>query len=235
MKAVRLSLISTLCLTLLAGCHSSGVRGFWKDVPLLEENLSVSENRFADFAELAVKAPEQESIQELDALFDRLKDDEVAYYIYSEWMDAAFYNPYSPCRSAALYTKAVERLVSDGVLSMDDCEPYLQHRDWININLKGNKAIVPGVSLDGKRTLILVLDLGCPSCREALNKLASDKEWKTARKVAIGMGHGPEPDTAGWEYFHPEDSWAVFDIKVTPVYFVVSEDGTVETPYTPAL
>ena len=235
MKAIRLSLIGALCLTILAGCHSSGIRGFWKDAPLVEENLSVCENRFADFAELAVKAPAQEAVQELDALFNRLKYDQTAYYIYAEWMDAAFYSPYSPCRNATLYSKAVERMVTDGVLTMEDCEPFIQHRDWININIKGDKAVVPGVSLDGKRTLILVLDLGCPSCREALNSLASDKKWKGTRKVAIGMGHGPEPDTAGWEFFRPEESWAVFDIKVTPVYFVVSEDGVVETSYTPAL
>ena len=235
MKAVRLSLISTLCLTILAGCHSSGVRGFWKDVPLVEEDLSVSENRFADFAELAVKAPAQESIEEMDALFDRLKDDEVAYYIYSEWMDAAFYNPYSPCRNAALYSKAVERMVADGVLGIDEYEPYLRNRDWINLNLKGDKALVPGVSLDGKRTLILVLDLGCPSCRKALDKFASASKWKNVRKIAIGMGYGPEPDTAGWEFFRPQDATAVFDISITPVFFVVSPTGEVEIPYTPAI
>lgn len=204
-------------------------------MPLLEKELPKSENRFADFAELAVSAPLEVALSEMDNLFNLLTQDEVAYYIYSEWMDKAFYNPFSPCRNASIYSKAVERMVSDGILSMDDCAPYLRHRDWINYNLTGQKAVVPGVSLSGERTLILVLDLGCPSCREAIDRLSSNPEWDGFRKIAIGMGIGPEPATEGWEYYHPDNAQAVFDISVSPVYFTVSQSGEVDIPYTPAI
>lgn len=220
-----------LCLAFLNACNNAGVKGFWDNVPLLEQDISVSENRLADFAELAVKAPEQEALEEMDNLFDRLKEDEVAYYVYSEWMTGAFYSILSPCRNATLYSKAVERIVSDGVFSQDETDLFIKNREWISYNNKGDKAIVPSVSLNGERTLVLVLDLSCPSCREALEKLSS----KQLRKVAICLGIGSAPKTPNWDYYAPENGDAVFDIHMTPFYFIVSPQGTVEQTYTIAL
>lgn len=224
-----------LCLALLLGCQASGIRGFWNDVPLLEKDISLSEDRFADFAEQAVAAPEADALAAMDALFDKLKQDTVAYYVYSEWMDGAFYTMLSPCRSAVLYDKAVERMVTDGILSMDECTPFLRNREWIQYNLEGAQATVPGLSQIDTRTLVLVLDLSCPSCRQALEKLAEDPQWNTVHKVAVGLGYGPQPTVPGWDYLSPENGTVVFDIHMTPVYFVVAADGTVESGYAPAL
>ena len=224
-----------LCLALLAGCQASGVRGYWNDVPLLEKDIQVSEDRFAQFAELAAAAPEEDALEAMDLLFDKLKQDSVAYYIYSEWMEAAFYNALSPCRSAALYGKAVERMVSDGILSMDECRPFLKKREWIQYNREGTQATVPGLSQPDTRTLVLVLDLSCPSCRQALEKLAGDPQWNDFKKLAVCMGYGPQPSVPGWEYIFPENASAVFDIHLTPIYFVLAADGTVERGYAPAL
>ena len=90
---MRHSAVFFLCLALLMGCQASGIRGFWNDVPLMEEDLSVSEDRFASFAEQAVSAPEEEALVAMDDLFDKLKEDPVAYYIYTEWIDGSFYSP----------------------------------------------------------------------------------------------------------------------------------------------
>ena len=229
------STVFCLCLALLTGCQASGIRSFWNDVPLLEKDISVSEDRFARFAEQAVSAPEEDVLAAMDALFDKLKQDSVAYYVYSEWMDGAFYSPLSPCRNAAFYDKAVDRLVTDGILSTDECEPFLRRREWIMYNREGSKAIVPGLSDIDTRTLVLVLDLSCPSCRKALQKLAEDPQWNNAKKLAVGLGYGPQPDVPGWDYLFPENGNVVFDIHMTPVYFVVAADGTVEHGYTLAL
>ena len=224
-----------LCLALLAGCQGQDIGSFWNTHSIDYSDIRAAEDQFADFAELAVKAPEEDALAAMDVLFDKLKQDTVAYYVYSDWMDGAFYNLLSPCRSAALYGKAVDRIVEDGVMDLCDCEPFLQKREWIQYNLVGTPAIVPGLSRFEDRTLVLVLDRGCPSCREALETLAADPRWKGVKKLAIGLGYGPEPDIPGWEYLFPENGTTVFDLHMTPIYFVAAADGTVETGYTLAL
>ena len=230
----RLFPVLLLALTLLC-CGRPGVKGYWDRHETAFSDIRAAEDQFADFAERAFAAPEAEALAELDNLYDRLLSDTVAYYIYSEWMDAAFYSLLSPCRNEALYSKAVDRIVSDGILPLDECEPYIQKRDWIQYNQIGEKATVPGVSSINEETLVLVLDLSCPSCRKALTKLAEAPEWAGLRHIAIGCGRGPVPDVSGWEYVFPEHTQTVFDLQLTPIYFVVAPDGTVELPYTPAL
>ena len=226
---------AVLCLALLAGCRAGGVGNFWERHSIDYTDIRAAEDQFADFAELAATAPEEEALAALDALFDKLQKDTMGYYLYSEWMDGAFYSVLSPYRSAALYGKGVDRMVADGVLAESDYAPYLRRREWISYNLEGAQAFVPGMSSFDTRTLVLVLDLGCPSCREALEKLDKDPQWEGVRKLAVGLGYGPKPDIPGWVFLFPEDGTTVFDIGMTPVYFVVAADGTVECGYTLAL
>ena len=226
-------LLVLACILVVAGCKENGLTAFWDDVPLLEENLSVSEDRFAGFAELAADVPEEEAMEALDKLFDRLQEDKVAYYVYAEWMEGAFYNFYSPCRSATLFSHVVQRIVSDGILSADECAPLQRKLDWIEVNQPGAPAMMPGIQPDGRRTLVVVLNLGCPACREALTDLASQPEWADVRRVALCCGHGPSPDAPGWEYAYPEHAASVFDLDMTPAYFVVAPSGLVEQSYTP--
>ena len=232
LKSLSITLIS---LAFLTGCQGNGVKSFWDTHSICMEDIDEEQDQFASFAELAAAAPEDVAFAEMDALFDLLKKDEVYYYVYSEWMNGAFYNIYSPCRNAALYNKAVERIVADGILSPSEYEFFIKKGEWIRYNLEGHQATVPGVSLHGERTLVLVLDQGCPSCREALTSMAENKQWAACRKVAVCCGHGPIPTVPGWEYAAPDNARAVFDPRMTPVYFVVSEDGTVETTYTLAI
>lgn len=229
------SAVITLCLALLMGCQASGIRGYWDAFPLLEKDLSLSEDRFARFAELTVAAPQDQALAAMDILFDKLKQDTVAYYVYSEWVDGAFYNLLSPCRSVPLYSKAVERMVSDAVLQLEECEPFLQRREWMQFNQPGAPATVPGRNTFPSRTLVLVLDLSCPSCRQALERLSADPQWAEARHLAVCCGSGPLPTVPGWEYLSPENATAVFDPHLSPIYFVVAAGGTVECGYTPAL
>lgn len=227
------SIIVTLAL--FTGCQTSGVGTFWQTHSIDYSDIRAAEDQFATFAELAVAAPEPEAFAAMDMLFDRLKEDAVAYSIYADWMSGAFYNILSPCRNTALYAKAVERIVADGVLPESDYEPFLQRQEWMRYNREGEVAIVPGCTLSGSRTLVLVLDLGCPSCREALEKLAAASCWEETRHVAVCCGYGPSPEVPGWEYVFPQNAAAVFDIRLTPVYFVVAADGTVESSYALAL
>ena len=232
---MRYLLTVILCLGLLLGCRVQNVSSFWNTHSIDYSDIKAAEDQFADFAELAVAAPERDAMAAMDVLFDKLKQDPVAYYIYTNWIDGAFYNPLSPCRNASIYGKAVERIVADGILDDNEYAPFLKKAEWMQYNLEGSKAIIPGLSQIDARTLVLVLDLNCSSCREALESLASDHEWKELHKMAICMGLGPMPSIPGWEYLFPENASAVFDIHMTPFYFVVAADGTVERGYTTAL
>ena len=214
----------------LFSCSRSEVVRFWSTHSIDYTDIAAAENQFADFAELAVAAPEGAAIKAIDVLFDRLRKDEVAYYIYTDWMEGAFYNLLSPCRSAALYSKCVDRIVKDGIIPAGAHDPYLQKREWLGYNLQGSVATVPSVPISG-RTLVLVLDQGCPSCRESLSKLSAD--WPDIRRVAVCCGYGPVPDFPGWEYISDRTAaTAVFDPRMTPIFFMVGEDGKVDVPYT---
>ena len=223
-----------LMLFCLVSCHEQGIRSFWKTHSIDYSDIDAAQDQFADFAEQAVAAPEKEALAALDVLFDQLKKDEVAYYIYADWMAGAFYNLLSPCRSPKLFSRAVERMVKDGVMTDSAYESFVRQRDWIQYNQTGSPATVPGLSFTS-RTLVLVLDLGCSSCREALEKLGADPCWEGLRHVAVGCGYGPVPTVPGWEYLTPENADVVFDPRLTPVYFVVSPEGQVEQSYALAL
>lgn len=227
----RFSSIVFLFLALLAGCRQS-VADYWKNNSIDYSDINSARERFVTFAELAVAAPVDEACTAIDLLFDRLKEDPVAYYLYSDWIDAAFYNLLSPCRNAVLYSRSVERIVKDGVLTESDYAPYLQKRNWIQYNLPGQQATIPGVTLNGQRTLVLVLDQTCHSCRQALEALA---DFDIDRKLALFCTYGPIPEAPGWEVAVPDNAQIVFDPHISPVYFIVAADGTVETAYTIAL
>lgn len=223
-----------LCLALLAGCQASYLKDYWSTHSIDYKDIEAAENQFADFAEKASAAPVEDALSALDALFAQLQQDTVAYYLYSDWMNGAFYHVLSPCRSVALYSGAVDHLVTDGIFSPAEYAPFLQKKEWIQYNQEGAPAFVPGVSFTS-RTLVLVLDQGCPSCQESLSALSGKPEWADARKIAVCCGYGPAPDAEGWEYVFPENVRVVFDPQMTPVYFTVSADGKVETSYTPAI
>ena len=217
-----------MSLALLIGCQGAGVNSFWKTHHINLEDIQQEEDQFASFAQLAVNSPEKDALEALDGLFDIIREDEVMYYVYTDWMDAAFYSLLSPCRNAALYSKAVERMVVDGIVTGSEIDARLQRKNWINYNKKGTEAVVPGAVIR-ERALVLVLDQGCPSCKDALTKLSED--WKDVRRIAVCCGSGPLPVQPGWEYMTDNQSVVVFDPQMTPIYFVVAADGTVETPY----
>lgn len=226
-----------MALTLvLASCGRSELRSFWETHSVDYTDIQAAEDQFADFAELAVAGPEKEALKAMDGLFDELKKDPVAYYIYADWVVGAFYNLLSPCRNPQLFSKAVDRMEKDGIFAPDECERFAEKRRWIRTNLPGAEATVPGVpSPLSSRTLVLVLDLGCPTCREALELMGQDPQWEGLDKIAVGCGRGPVPQTPGWVFVREDPDAPVFDPHMTPIYFVIAEDGTVEIPYTLAL
>ena len=243
-------LTALCCLALLSGCKSAGEKrqaellSFWSGKPLLEQNIGDSEERFADFAELAVTVPEDCAKAAIDSLFERLNQDEVAYYIYAEWLGGAFYSFLSPCRNCNLFKYAADRILKEEVLDDYVLDNIKRMRTACTTNRRGSEMLLPRTTDDegidtfiitGPKTLFLVVDLSCPSCREALNKLGDDPQFRGAWHVALCSGPGKLPDTPGWSYFRVPNPEEVYDLAAAPFYFVVDADGKIETEYTFAL
>lgn len=239
-RVLTLIFIASVLLSCQSGKKPRGetLDGFWDrhDWHVTEGQIEKTEELFATFAELAAAAPEKEGTAALGALLDTLKaKDEVAYYVYAGWVEGAFYHPLSPCRNYSLFSYAVSRYESDGILTPDECMPLQQKKRWMGLNLLGEIAVYPEADPEGRSTLAVVVDLSCPSCRESLSRLAESTEWATARHIAICLGHGNLPDVPGWEYRPLKDASEWFDIHMTPVYYVIDPSGVVIQTYTPAL
>ncbi|MBP5488156.1 MAG: DUF5106 domain-containing protein [Bacteroidales bacterium] len=241
---MRLSGVITAALLAVfaVSCKAPSVKGFWdRHTPDITD-IRTAEDEFAEFAELAVAAPEQDAQTEINHLYDLLKADEVAYYVYTEWVVRAFYSSASPCRNCGLFVYSMERILSDGIIEGYDAEVYQRFVTACKTNRAGDKVTLPvlhgvrGEAADmeaGKPTLFMVVDLSCPSCLRALEKYAG--EHPEARHIALCSGPGRFPDVEGWEFYRASDTESVYDVSAAPFYFLANSDGIIEIPYTRAL
>ena len=243
MKTKRLIPFAAIAFALiLSACTSgSGVAGFWnkQDITITESNYREAEDRFARFAELAVKAPQEKALAGLDALMDKLKTDEVSYYVYSEWIVMAFHSLLSPCRNTELFSKAVERFSTDGVMSEDEYRPFAELAAKDRLNAPGTDCIIPQLYdangapapwEPGAETLFLVVNLDCATCVAALHALADEP----GEHIALCFGFTPAPSVPGWEYRYSNELGSVFDTEAAPFWFTVGADGKVVKPISPA-
>lgn len=231
-----------LLAVLTVSCKTPSVKGFWDRHTPEISNISAAEDEFAEFAELAVAAPEQDAKEEIDHLFDLLKADEVAYYVYTEWVVRAFYSSASPCRNCPLFVYSMTRILGDGIVDGYDAELYSRFVTACQTNHVGDKLVLPSlsdrvgnsISIDlGQPIIFLVIDLSCPSCLKALEKLAG--EHPEARHIALCSGYGGFPKVEGWEYFRVHETEGVYDVSAAPFYFIANADGIIEETYTRAL
>ena len=236
MRATAFCALAALTI-LLAGCGNN-VRNYWDkvDVTVTESNFASSEDRFARFAELLVKAPEKDAVAGLDALFEKLKADEVSYYVYSEWLVMSFHSLLSPCRNPVLMEHVANRFASDGIMSADECAPILELAAKDKLNLKGDDCILPPFHGSdhmpvfwepGKETVFLVTNLDCATCVGALRSLADE----SGEHIALCFGHTPPPSLPGWNYCYSPVLDDVFDLDSAPFWFKVGADGKVTVPY----
>ena len=232
--------IAVLAVMLAACSPKSGLSSFWKDVDVsaVKSDFDGAKKRFTEFAELSLKAPSEEAGKALDVLFDRLAADEVAYYVYEEWCEGAFYNLLSPYRNAALFEHVAARVEADGI--MTDELPRIQSlRRYNSLNLKGQQITLPddltlpdGKPLEypaGEEVTVLVINPSCRSCLPALRTLAD----APGRHIAICFGTREVPSVPGWEYCHTAEIRRFFDTEAAPFWFAADAGGTVTIPCSP--
>ena len=241
---MRLNLVATAALlaALAMSCKSPSVKGYWDSHKPDITDIRAAEDEFAKFAELAVAAPEEDAHAEIDKLFDQLKSNEIAYFVYTEWVVTAFYSSASPCRNCPLFVYSMQRILSDGIIDGYDAELYAGFVTACQSNRVGDSLTLPSL-LDrtgnevvletGQPTLFMVVDLTCPSCLKALEKMKDS--YPEARHVALCSGPGRLPAIDGWETFKALDSDSVYDAGAAPFYFLTDKDGIIEITYTRAL
>ncbi len=238
MRKTALSAYITVCTVLLSACSSgSGVSAYWNDVDptVNESNYPAQRDRFAEFAMLASTSEDKESCAALDRLMKKLRKDEVSYYVYSEWIEAAFYSIKSPSHDPVLFEHAADLMINDGMMP-DQAGRIERLRYYNSLNLSGQKCTLPALeAADDSAPLvpgtqgctILVVDASCRSCIGALSALSGSP----GRHIAICFGSPVMPQVPGWEYCTSPDIESVFDIHAAPFYFTVSKDGIVQTTY----
>ena len=217
---------------LLSGCNGGrSLAAYWDGVDLhvTEDNYSAVQDLFAGFAERLVTAPEKEASEALNGMIDRIQDDEVDYIIYSQWMEYAFHNYFSPCRNYGLFNAAVNRFAADGILSSEDVERLQKMAGQDSLNRPGGPCTLPAGLEPKGSTLYLVLNLDCRTCLQSLEALAGSHP--EADHLALCFGYNPLPSIKGWKYLKPEGMKDFFDLDAAPFWFLTADDGTVLQPY----
>lgn len=239
---LSLSLTAALLVVSTVSCYTPSVKGYWEKHSPDITDISTAENEFARFAELAIASAEEDAQAEIDRLFDILKENEVAYYVYTRWVVSAFYAPLSPCRNCPLFVYSMKRILGEGIIDGYDADLYSRFVTACLTNHIGEKLQLPALFdsswkeveyLPGQPTLFLVVDLTCHSCIGALNKMSSSHS--KARHIALCSGPGHFPEISGWEYYYAIDTDSIYDAEAAPFYFYVNSDDIVEITYTSAL
>ncbi|MBQ4286360.1 MAG: hypothetical protein II720_07830 [Bacteroidales bacterium] len=238
MRSFALALAAAVAI--FSGCRNDGIRGYWSSHPVSIEDYAAAEDQFAEFAELAAKAPRKDAFAALDMLLKKAAEDEVTYYVYTDFIARAFSLLASPCFDCELFRHAADKVIAKGILSPYSTQEYESKLRICLHNRLGDKVLLPEVwQSDGtdvdipltQRTLFLVVDQDCSSCRASMGRL-SGPEWADTWLVALCYGHGPLPDVPGWDCFRIGGDQDVLDVRQGPFYFVSSEDGIIEKGYT---
>ena len=222
---------------IISGCHdTSGVRGYWSSHTPDISDYAAAENEFADFALLAVQAPEKDAFAAIDMLLDKARKVDVTYLVYTDLIARGFSVIASPCHSCAIFQHAAGKILKQGILDGFAAEDYKLRLESCLHNRVGDRAEIPTceedpVALD-VRTLFLVVDQDCPTCRESMQKFSGD-EWSNTCRIALCYGRGPLPDTEEWECHRLAPDQTIIDTRQGPFYFVSSPNGTIEISYTP--
>ena len=235
MRAAALAFAAAAAI--ISGCQpGQGIRGYWSSRTISLEDVTAAEDQFADFALLAAGAPQQEAFAAVDMLLKKAAEDEVAFYVYSEWIIRGFSTLDSPCRSCPIFVHAADKILGKGILNDFEAEEYSRRREFCLHNQAGQKAELPEVvgsaSLpSGSRTLFLVIDQDCPACKEAMQKFRSTK-WVGTTRIALCYGRGQLPEEEGWLCCRISPQQDILDVRQAPFFFVISPSGTVELSYT---
>ena len=223
--------------SIISGCrNNSGVRGYWSSRTLDVDNYKTAEEEFADFVELASAAPQADAFAAVDMLLKKARKDDVTYIIYADLIMRGFSSIGSPCRSCPIFLHAADNILSHGIPSGDMATRYQKRKELCLHNNVGDIAEIPKLAGNKtleltRRTLVLVVDQDCSTCRQSMERFSSDK-WDDAALVALCYGHGPLPEQPGWECYQMSRSQALLDTAEAPLFYVISPDGKVEISYT---
>ena len=236
MKPFALTLV--VAAALISGCREQpGYRGYWSDRTLDIDDYEAAEEDFTDFVEYAVTIPEAQASADIDQLLEKASQDEITYLFYADWILKGFGSIASPCRSCPLLVHAADWVLAHDLPSWEMKARYEVQRNFCLHNRPGDVAELPDLEEDAlapfrQRTLILVVDQGCSTCRESMARFETP-EWDGTDRVALCYGRGPLPENPAWQCYRMSPDQTLLDTRQAPFYYVVSTEGTVEQSYSP--
>lgn len=235
MRSFVLALAATAAI--ISGCRdNTGVRGYWSSRELDIDNYATAEEEFTDFVELAYAAPQKDAFAAVDMLLKKARKDDVTYLVYADLILKGFSSIGSPCRSCPIFIHAADNMLSHGIPSGDMTIRYQKRRELCMHNGVGDIAELPDLIGSSKpdpcrRTVILIVDQDCPSCLQSMERFSSEK-WEGTALVALCYGHGPLPESPGWECYTMSRQQGLIDTREAPLFYVISPEGKVEISYT---
>lgn len=225
---------------LISGCRNqNGIRGYWADKSLDYDDYDAAEEQFLQFAERAVQAPKADAYDAIDRLLKKASKDTVTYLVYANFIQNAFGLLASPCHDCDILLHAADNAFSNGLLTQYATENYQVLVNFCRYNQVGQPAQIPelfngdGTAFDlplVQRTLLLVVDQNCPSCRESMQQFMTP-EWSDTWLVALCYGKGPLPVQPGWDCYKIPQDQTILDTRQAPYFFVTAADGTIEQSY----
>ena len=133
-------------------------------------------------------------------------------------------------------------MLRQGILSDGAAERYALRRESCLHNQVGAAVELPemkdadGMPVEytpGVRTLFLLVDQNCPSCRGTM-QLFDTPRWADTALVALCYGYGPLPDLPQWTCYRIGSEQSFLDLREAPYFFVAAADGSIEITYTSA-
>ena len=221
------------------------------------QDIRKAEDQFSGYVGLLNRAPFEVSSASLCEFLDSAARNEVAYIIWTGWLEAYLHNTASPYRNDSLFRIWLDKVVEDKILDDYMMEHLLQVKAVADFNAvgcepsdlglmdtEGNEFRISG--LKGRRTLVLFLDGGCKSCLSYLDEAYKDYRRKDIRLVAVLLNAYPAqlskinselPEdvrdrwTLAWCPGRELERGQGYDLTMIPSRILISPDGLVEKTY----
>lgn len=221
------------------------------------QDLKKAEKQFFDFAKKLSKADTTTAYQAMGDFMKRASVEESSYLTYYEVALACFLSPYSPAHSEGLGGFIAKQALADGIISggqIKEAERVVKFSQRNRLGQQASEAALrslnsalnaalagtPDTSIytllqnSQNGILLLLFDPSCRSCSELMNKVQKDPRAKNLELVAVtknrnvNMLDALAADYPQWNFYLATSQTAdSYDFSRTPLYYIISKEGTV--------
>lgn len=250
--------VASFCFTSCGSVQERKLKLWWEDADF-SVNEAVSdidrlEEHFAGYCELLSDVSLQVASESICSFVDKLKNNELLFYIYYEMFCSALYSIDSPFRNEVLFDVYLDKAMNSGVFKGYEMERINNIASLSKLSRPGEK--IPDseiLSLSGEsvnlhdflssveQTLMVVVDPNCPYCLEIVDKIENDitvKEMtEDGRLKMLLLSVFPDISTMSRACDNVSSFWNIFvaghdidkviDRSLSPSYYLIGKDAVV--------